>query len=202
MKLAASAQDTASLAAAWRARQSIRVAPFLDDAVAHDLRAALLAQTYAPAVSTQGLGLQYEVFTNIPERGCDHLTCRFGRWLWDEVPAWLEAVTGRRFKPPPNREVVAMAYRRGSYLEPHNDADGVRKLAFVIGLTDAWWPPDRGGHLEFFDPDDDAGLRLTERRAPGWNTLDLFGVDTRTRLHQVPLVLDDVVRLTVSGWFV
>jgi hypothetical protein len=202
MKLAASARDTATLAKAWRARASVRIAPFLDDEVARAVRDALRAQAWSAAPPSASVRLQYEVFTNIPESGCDHLTCRFARWMWDDLPAWLEAITGRRYRPPESRELVAMIYRRGSYLDPHNDRDPIRRLAFVLGLTAEWWPPEHGGHLEFLEPDEDTGLRLVERRDPGWNTLDLFAVDTHDRLHQVPQLTIDVERLTVSGWFI
>jgi hypothetical protein len=202
VKLAASLRDPAAARAAWQARSSVRFAPFLDDEVAHTLRLHLRAQPFGAAPPSASVRLQYEAFTNIPEAGCDHFTCMFARWMWDELPAWLEQVTGRRFHPPISRELVAMMYRRGSYLDLHNDRDPVRKLAFVIGLTDTWWPPEAGGHLEFVEPDDDRGLRLIERRAPGWNTLDLFAVDTHDRLHQVPQLVSDLERLTISGWFI
>lgn len=201
MKLAASLQDLGAARAAWQARQSVRFAPFLDDTIARQLRDELRAQAYAASVLPPTVRLQYEVFSNVPEAGCDHYTCRFGRWLWDELPAWLEQLTGTRYRPPVARDMVAMMYRRGSYLDIHNDRDPVRKLAFVLGLTTEWWPHEHGGHLEFLEADDATGLRLTERRAPGWNTLDLFDVQHHDRLHQVPQLTIDVERLTVSGWF-
>jgi Rps23 Pro-64 3,4-dihydroxylase Tpa1-like proline 4-hydroxylase len=70
----------------------------------------------------------------------------------------------------------------------------------VLGLTDEPWPADHGGHLEFLAVDGDA-LIVTERRPPGWNTLDLFDVTGTACLHQVPIVTCDVERRAITGWF-
>jgi Rps23 Pro-64 3,4-dihydroxylase Tpa1-like proline 4-hydroxylase len=96
--------------------------------------------------------------------------------------------------------VTATLYSRGCYLDAHNDTDGSRALAFVLGLTREPWPAERGGHLEFLDTGGGA-IRVRERRPPGWNTLDLFDVRRPDHIHRVPLVEDPVLRLAVSGWF-
>jgi len=78
--------------------------------------------------------------------------------------------------------------------------DGARRVAYVLGLTRTAWPAEHGGHLEFLAVRDGAVV-VTERRAPGWNTLDLFDVVGTNRLHQVPIVTADVERRAIPGWF-
>jgi Rps23 Pro-64 3,4-dihydroxylase Tpa1-like proline 4-hydroxylase len=103
-------------------------------------------------------------------------------------------------RPPEDRMVVSTLFQRGSFLDPHNDYDGVRCCAFVLGLTETAWPASDGGHLEFLAI---AGgeVRVIERRAPGWNTLDLFDVTGTGCLHQVPILTRDVERRALAGWF-
>ena len=94
--------------------------------------------------------------------------------------------------------LLATLYTKGCYLAPHNDYDGTRAIAYVLGLSPRPWSAAQGGHLEFLSAD---GRRVLERRAPGWNTLDLFDVHRAPPLHRVPLVTEHVERRTLTGWF-
>lgn len=190
----------AALRAAWQDAGSVRVAPVLDDAAARDVVDAVRAQPHALAVGRAGLGFQYHAYALVPEDGCEHLLCRFGRWLWTDGVALASAISGLALAPPPDRTFVCTRYDKGCYLDPHNDHDGARAVAFVLGLTEASWPAEDGGHLEFLATDA-VGVRVVERRAPGWNTLDLFDVRGRDRVHAVPIVRRRVERRAVIGWF-
>lgn len=74
-------------------------------------------------------------------------------------------------------DAQATRYRRGHYLTQHDDAaEGKHRVAaYVLGLTRGW-RADHGGLLQFVD---DAG-RVDETLLPGFNTLTVFAVPTRT----------------------
>ena len=191
------------LAERWRETGSMRIEPFLEPAVADELLASLRGLPHVIREPSQpGLRFLFYELAIVPEEGCDHITCRLGRWLFGDGCAWLRDVTGLVLKPPRDRRLVATAYGKGCYLEPHNDVDGNRVLAYVIGLSPATWPARDGGHLEFVEPGDGPGaLTVCERRAPGWNTLDIFDVRKPGRTHRVPILTRARERRAFSGWF-
>jgi hypothetical protein len=192
--------DLAALRAAFARRGSIRIEGFLDDEVARAVRDACRALAHELRASvSDDLAFQYWGGVLVPEAACDHVLCRFGRWLWDDALAWIGELTGIRIAPPADRVLMSTLYDKGSYLDPHNDWDGRRKVAFVLGLTDSVWPAEEGGHLEFLGC---VGARVTieERRPPGWNTLDLFDVRRPDRNHAIPIVRRRVERRAISGW--
>jgi hypothetical protein len=84
-----------------------------------------------------------------PELQCAHPTCAAGRWLYGPGLVWIQALTGRALRPPADGRVLATLYTKGCYLAPHNDYDGTRAVAFVLGLSPHPWPAEQGGHLEF-----------------------------------------------------
>lgn len=190
-------RDPGDLAAAFRDRGSLRVDGLLDEAIAGELLEALRAEPHRLTASA-ALGLAFQYFSHafVPDADCDHVLCRFGRWLHGDGAAWVASIVGRRLGPPVDRQVVATHYERGSFLDPHNDWDGARQIAFVYGLTSERWPAGDGGHLEFLD----ARGAVIERREPGWNTLDLFDVSAPTRPHRIPIVTRSCERRAISGW--
>lgn len=193
--------DVPALRAAWQERGSIRIERFLADEVAVALRDTARSTGHELTVSPPDkLAFQYWAATLVPEADCDHRLCLFGRWLWSDVVAWVSVLTDLPLAPPEDRLLVATHYDKGSYLDAHDDWDGARKIAFVLGLTDDRWPADQGGHLEFVAADADA-VRVVERRAPGWNTLDLFDVRESARTHQIPILQRRAERRAISGWF-
>lgn len=201
MRLGERWRDPAVLAdarATWLRDRSLRLDGFLDGEVAAALRDAVRA-LHHPLIgaSPPGFGYQYGAFASPPEDDCDHVWCQFGRWWWQGGVAWVGALTGMALAAPVDRRLVATLFQRGSFLDPHNDHDGMRRCAYVVGLTDAAWPATDGGHLEFLGADGVVG----ERRPPGWNTLDLFDVTGVACLHQVPIVTRDVERRAITGWF-
>lgn len=122
---------------------------------------------------------------------------RLARFVKHDLPALASAITGRAVRGPTEDWIPVCLYRKGSYLDDHEDHGIGRAAAFVLGLTRDAWPAERGGHLEFLSPDRRA---VVERRAPGFDTLDLYDVRPVVRWHRVPLLVEHAERLTVSGW--
>lgn len=194
------------LRARWRADPCLRIEPFLDDAVATSVLHHLRAQAFTLMASVSvNLSFQYWNFALQPDEACDHVLCKFGRFLWTDGVDWVSAVTGLELGPPLDRLLTSSLYSKGCYLDAHNDYDGSRQVAFIIGLTRNPIPVHDGGGLEFLQPVGDVeggdGVRVTEIRSPGWNTLDIFDVRRPHRLHRVPLVTEYVERRAISGWF-
>lgn len=204
MRLADRWQDEvarAHAAEAWKRHGSLRLEGLLSDSEARTLRDSLCQQPHPMmAASPPAFAYQYGALAYAPEEGCDHVLCAFGRWWWSEGVALVASITGIDLRPPEDRILVATLYQRGSYLDPHNDYNGARRCAFVLGLTEDAWPSEDGGHLEFLAVED-GRVGVPERRAPGWNTLDLFDVRDTTHLHQVPILTRDVERRAFAGWF-
>jgi hypothetical protein len=193
--------DLPALRAIWQARGTIRIERFLADDVAVALRDTARRTGHELMVSPPDrLAFQYWAATLVPEAACDHPLCEFGRWLWSDALAWVSALTDLPLVPPEDRLLMATHHDKGSYLDPHDDWDGARKIAFVLGLTEDRWPADQGGHLEFLGADDQT-VRVVERRAPGWNTLDLFDVRDSARPHMIPILQRRAERRAISGWF-
>jgi hypothetical protein len=191
--------ETASI---WQRTRSLRIDGLLVDEDARALRDALrgLPHELRGGGNSPSFAFQYGSLGNIPEPDCDHMLCQFGRWWWSIGLAFVNDITGMSLHPPEDRMVVSTLFQRGSFIDPHNDYDRVRRCAFILGLTEATWPASEGGHLEFLEMDG-SEVRVCERRAPGWNTLDLFDVTGTDRVHQVPILTRDVERRAFSGWF-
>lgn len=191
----------AEAAAAWRETGSVRIEGVLADDVVTTVRDAIAALAHPLiAAAAPDFAFQYGALSSPPEERCDHVWCQFARWWWVDGVALVDNITGMRLRPPRDRVLTSTLFRRGSFIDPHNDFDRTRRCAYVLGLTDQTWPHELGGHLEFLAVEGD-GVIVTERRAPGWNTLDLFDVTGTDRLHQVPILTTDVERRAITGWF-
>lgn len=193
--------------ARWRAERCLRIAPFLREDIAEALLTALRPQAFTLiATISATLSFQYFSFTLKPEDSCDHVLCHFGRWLWTDGAEWLSALTDMPLGPPDDRLLQSSLYTKGCYLDVHNDYDGTRQIAFIIGLTRTLTGGDApvhsadiGGQLEFLRAAPE-GAELVERRPAGWNTLDIFDVRAPDRLHRVPVVTRALERRAISGW--
>jgi hypothetical protein len=193
-----SLDDLAALGERWSRSPNLRVAPFLAPGRAEEALEALRREPFKLAVpSNPTVDFQYWKHEWVPEPACEHVLCRLGRFLHDEWPAWVSRLTGLRLGPPPPRLLAASLYTKGSFLDVHNDFGRERSVAYVIGLTPPPWT-DPGGSLEFVDGRE--GRVVLERRAPGWNTLDLFDVREPVRWHRVPIVREHAARWAISGW--
>jgi len=114
-----------------------------------------------------------------------------------DIPALASAVTGQALHRVADEGLAIHWYTKGSYLDVHTDQGADRLVAYVLGLTRESWPAERGGHLEFLEPDE---RTVIDRIAPGFDTLDLFTIYPLTRPHRIPILQDHVVRLSVNGW--
>lgn len=201
--LSARIESIDSIRSRFQERRSVRVECFLDEAVAHSLRVALEHEELTiKARPSWSLGYQYFEYSFEPEADCEHELCRFGRWWRSDGVAWVESVVEQSLVPSPDGHVVSTLYTKGCYLDAHNDYDGRRAIALIIGLTREAWPAEDGGHLEFLEVRDNR-VEVVERRAPGWATLDLFDVGHLDRpvLHRIPLLSKPHERRVISGWF-
>lgn len=89
-------------------------------------------------------------------------------------------------------------YDCGQYLLPHDDTDGTddRRAAFVLNLSEDWWP-DWGGLLQFID----ARRNVAETFTPHHNSLSLFKVP---QFHAVSQIAAHAPRsrYAISGWLI
>lgn len=195
-----SASALAALRSQWQTTGSLRIAPFLADDAADAIATALRSQVHAlDSRPDPGFGYLYWKLPWQPDPACEHLLCELGRWLFGDGAAWLSELTRMSLGPPPDRMLIATLYTKGSYLDAHNDYDGERQVAYVLGLTRDLPFDDRGGALEFLEVQGDQ-VRVSERRPPAWNALDLFDVSKPVRMHRVPILTGRAERRAISGW--
>lgn len=186
--------------AAWARSRRIRLTPLLADGVPAALLQAVRARPFQ--LNASHFGEFNQLYWNLffrPDDG-DPVLDPFAAWLRGGLCDLVSAITGRALVPTSTGQAVSTLYGYGCYLDIHNDGGNGRSVAFVLGLTPGAWPPEEGGHLEFLAPRD-RGLAVSERRAPGWNTLDLFDVAEDPPLHRIPMVTGQHERRAFSGWF-
>ena len=185
----------------WNDTRNIRIDDFLDADFAAAVLTALREVPHTFAEQTvPDLKFQYGIHRNYPDVACDHTLCILNRGWYTDVLRWVVELAGHPLAPPTDGTLISTHYGKGSYLDPHNDKGPTRRIAFILGFTPETWPAEHGGHLEFLDGRD-GDVFIRERRAPGFNTLDLFDVQQEHMTHQVPLLLDHYERRAVSGWF-
>jgi hypothetical protein len=93
-------------------------------------------------------------------------------------------------------DLRATCYRSGHFLTRHNDTStGMRRVAYVLGLTPRW-RPEWGGMLMFHNERGDVELGLM----PRMNVLNIFAVP---QIHSVSLISSSAPdpRYAVTGWF-
>ncbi|MEL6348932.1 MAG: 2OG-Fe(II) oxygenase family protein [Myxococcota bacterium] len=183
----------------WTRRGNVRLQPLWNPEDAQALRSALRTTPHTLQAGLPEDPLRYQYWTATWNRDDAPLPAlaELHRWIEQELRVLAEQISGMRLLSPPDGLVMSVLYGRGCYLDAHNDADGQRAVAYVLGLTDDRWPAEEGGHLEFFRQD-----RVVERRPPGWNSLDLFHVEHhRSFVHQVPMVTTHRERRVIAGWF-
>ena len=189
----------AALTEHWEETRNLRIEPLLAEEVASELLERLESQPYRlQSASRDGaLALQYWGLGMLPGgEMADFVT-----WLHGDLGAWIAGWTRRKLAPPADGQLLSTLYTKGCYLDPHNDYDGERELAYVLGLTPASWPAEEGGWLEFLEPSGRT-IGVAERRPPGWNTLDLFDVSQPTcPAHRVSLLTGRQHRRVVAGWY-
>ena len=178
----------------------------IEDVLAPDIVESLLDEVRKQPhslIARAGLDIsfQYWTYAFVPDEECDHILCRLGRWLFHDACTWLSKVTDMDLAPPPDNQVVATHYTKGSHLSTHNDFDGKRRVAFIFGLTHPdHIPTEPDGHLDLLTAQH-SGIQIRQRRPPGWNSLDLFDVTGKAQLHRVNMLRTHAERRAFTGWF-
>ncbi len=118
--------------------------------------------------------------------------------LGDKV--WRDEVA-KRFgvKKLSKIDMSAYVYGLGSFLLPHDDQVEGRIIAYSLHLTDIEIAEKMGGALHMYEADDAGKSKLAKSIIPEYNSLIMFEVSDKS-WHQVGEVLEDIQRLTVTGW--
>lgn len=189
-----------NLSLKWKNRSNLRLEPFLHE---HKTRGILEEIQKRPfhlrATSPGQFRFQYWQMT-IPFHGEDEtILGDFCRWFTKDFCEWTSSWTGRDLQINGDEQLLSTLYTKGCYLDPHNDFDGKRNVAYILGLTRQKWKYLDGGYLEFLSTSKD-GYEVAERREPGWNSLDLFDVSLKRHLHQVSMLKEKHERRVFAGW--
>ena len=97
-------------------------------------------------------------------------------------------------------DMSAYVYGLGSFLLPHDDQVEGRIIAYSLHLTDVEISEDMGGALHLYEADNAGKSKLVKSIIPEYNSLIMFEVSDKS-WHQVGEVLEDIQRLTVTGWY-
>ena len=185
----------------WEDTRRIRIDGFLQPNVAQAVLADLRQRPHRLALpDTPQLQFQMATHKHYPDATCDHAACNLVAWWFDEGLSWVNDLVGESFVSPPSGHLLSTLYTKGCYLDPHTDTNPGRAIAFVLGFTEEQWPHHEGGYLEFLRYTD-ADIEVTERRRPGFNTLDLFDIREHRMVHHIPVLTTHRERRALSGWF-
>ena len=97
-------------------------------------------------------------------------------------------------------DMSSYVYGLGSFLLPHDDQVEGRIIAYSLHLTDVEISEDMGGALHLYEADNVGKSKLVKSIIPEYNSLIMFEVSDKS-WHQVGEVLEDIQRLTVTGWY-
>ena len=119
--------------------------------------------------------------------------------LGDEI--WRDKVA-KRFgvKQLSKIDMSAYVYGLGSFLLPHDDQVEGRIIAYSLHLTDVEIAEEMGGALHLYEANKTGKSKLVKSIIPEYNSLIMFEVSEKS-WHQVGEVLEDIQRLTVTGWY-
>ena len=95
-------------------------------------------------------------------------------------------------------DMAAYVYGLGDFLLPHDDQVEERIIAYSLHLTPEI-TEEMGGSLQIFDVDNN-NSKLIDSIIPEYNSLIMFEVSKHS-WHQVGEILQDIQRLTVTGWY-
>jgi len=102
-------------------------------------------------------------------------------------------------KPLSSIDMAAYVYGLGDFLLPHDDQVEERIIAYSLHLTPEI-TEEMGGALQIFDVDENNKSKLVDSIVPEYNSLIMFEVSKHS-WHQVGEILQDIQRLTVTGWY-
>ena len=102
-------------------------------------------------------------------------------------------------KPLSSIDMAAYVYGLGDFLLPHDDQVEERIIAYSLHLTPEI-TEEMGGALQIFNVDENNKSKLVDSIIPEYNSLIMFEVSKHS-WHQVGEILQDIQRLTVTGWY-
>lgn len=111
-----------------------------------------------------------------------------------DLPALLEALTGRPWVSAAPGEFALRSFTKGSWREPRWE-DEPAGVSWELQLS-ATWPAEWGGHLEVRHEPEGEPLEV---RSPGFDVLDLFAPGPAAPRGRVPLLTRAVQRLSLVG---
>ena len=97
-------------------------------------------------------------------------------------------------------DMGAYVYGLGDFLLPHDDQVEGRIIAYSLHLTDIEITDKMGGALHIYEADKSGKSTLVKSIIPEYNSLIMFEVSNHS-WHQVGEILEDIQRLTVTGWY-
>ena len=103
-------------------------------------------------------------------------------------------------KPLSKIDLSAYVYGLGSFLLPHDDQVEGRVIAYSLHLTDIEMTAKSGGALYIYEANEAGKSELVKTIIPEYNSLIMFEVSDKS-WHQVGEILEDIQRLTVTGWY-
>ena len=98
-----------------------------------------------------------------------------------------------------NIDMAAYVYGLGDFLLPHDDQVEGRIIAYSLHLTPEI-TEKMGGALNIFKANDAGKSKLADSIIPEYNSLIMFEVSDSS-WHQVSEIMQDIQRLTVTGWY-
>ena len=98
-----------------------------------------------------------------------------------------------------NIDMAAYVYGLGDFLLPHDDQVEGRVIAYSLHLTPEI-TEKMGGALNIFKANDAGKSELVDSIIPEYNSLIMFEVSDSS-WHQVSEIMQDIQRLTVTGWY-
>ena len=98
-----------------------------------------------------------------------------------------------------NIDMAAYVYGLGDFLLPHDDQVEGRIIAYSLHLTPEI-TEKMGGALNIFKANDAGKSKLVDSIIPEYNSLIMFEVSDSS-WHQVSEIMQDIQRLTVTGWY-
>ena len=103
-------------------------------------------------------------------------------------------------KPLSKIDLSAYVYGLGSFLLPHDDQVEGRVIPYSLHLTDIEMTDKSGGALYIYEANEAGKSELVKTIIPEYNSLIMFEVSDKS-WHQVGEILEDIQRLTVTGWY-
>jgi hypothetical protein len=192
------------LRAAWNEHKFVRISGLFDVDSLHAIGTAIQNQSFTlcgsdPDALVRSDVIQYQNFQRVlrPNESEEPVLNQLVDWVNHSLASWVGGLVDRALQGDPAGQVLCTLYSRGGYLDPHNDWDGSRSVAYVIGLTPPPWEPKDGGCLEMMSRQGE----MLAQYPPGWNTLDLFDVTGAGYMHQVSMVRSERLRWAIPGWF-